>query len=129
VMGALAWWCWRYATVEDCGSYVSESRRGAPRFLRGAMLLGFAMMLLFSPHYPWYIVWLVPFFALTPNLPLLAYLMAFYYGFATELADPGPKMFLLNKLIYGFVALVILLQVTVLRRWPLRGLFGVEARG
>jgi alpha-1,6-mannosyltransferase len=93
------------------------------------MAFAFALMLLFSPHYPWYIVWLVPFFVLTPNLPLLAYVMAFYYGYATQLANPGPQMFLLNKLIYGFVAVVLVLQWTVLRRWPLRKMFGVEARG
>jgi hypothetical protein len=128
VMAGLVWWAWRYATVEDCAPHSSTmklSMNGAPRYLQGAMMLGFAMMLLFSPHYPWYIVWLVPFFALVPNLPLLAYLMAFYYGFATELADPGPKMFLLNELIYGFVAVMILLHVAVLRRWPLRKIFRV----
>ena len=32
-------------------------------FLRPAMALAFALMLLFSPHYAWYIIWLVPFFA------------------------------------------------------------------
>jgi alpha-1,6-mannosyltransferase len=124
VLGALTWWAWRYATVEDCAAPGAGRR---PKFMQAAMMLGFAMMLLFSPHYPWYIVWLVPFFVLTPNLTLLAYLMAFYYGYATQLATPGPQMFLLNKLIYGFVALVVLLEATVLRRWPLRRLFGVAA--
>ena len=99
---------------------------GAPRFVTAAMWMAFAMMLLFSPHYPWYIVWLVPLFALAPNLPLLAYLMAFFYLFTTELADPGPKMFLLNEILYGFVALVLVLQVTVLRRWPLRRILRME---
>jgi len=28
-------------------------------------------MFLFSPHYAWYIIWLVPFFTLMPNLPIL----------------------------------------------------------
>jgi hypothetical protein len=67
--------------------------------------LGFAMMLLFSPHYPWYIVWLIPFFALLPNLPLLTYLMMFFYMFTTALADgTAPKMFVLNEILYGAVA-------------------------
>jgi hypothetical protein len=88
----------------------------SPAYLRAAMMLAFAMMLLFSPHYAWYIVWLIPLFALTPSLPLLAYLMGFFYLFTTELADPGPKMFLLNKILYGGVAAVIVLH-WMERRW------------
>ncbi len=72
------------------------------------MMLGFAMMLLFSPHYPWYIVWLVPLLLLAPSLPLLAYVLGFFYLFTTQLADPGPKMFLLNEILYGGTALMML---------------------
>jgi hypothetical protein len=71
-------------------------------------------------------VWLVPFFVLVPNLPLLAYLMMFFYMFTTQLADgSAPKMFVLNEYLYGVVALAVLLQLTVLQRWPLRKIFGV----
>ena len=129
VLGGIAWWAWRYAAVERLGPhpFAMELRKdGAPKYVRAAMWMAFAMMLLFSPHYPWYIVWLVPFFALAPNLPLLAYLMAFFYLFTTELADPGPKMFLLNEILYGFVAVVMVLQWTVLRRWPLRRMLRME---
>ena len=132
VMGALSWWGWKVAAVErfvpdglGSSTHVSEARRGAPGFLKGCMMLGLAMMLLFSPHYPWYIVWLIPFFALMPNLTLLTYLMAFFYLFTTALADPGPKMFLLNKILYGAVLAAFLLEMTVLRRWPLRRLLHV----
>jgi hypothetical protein len=91
-----------------------------PAFLRAAMMLAFAMMLLFSPHYPWYIAWLVPFLVLVPNLPLLTYLVAFFYLFTTALAAPGPKMFLLNKILYGAVAVAFLLAL-LLRRWLASG--------
>ncbi len=79
-------------------------KTSTPAFLRAAMMLGFALMLLFSPHYPWYIVWLVPLLVLAPSLPLLAYVLGFFYLFTTQLADPGPKMFLLNEILYGGVA-------------------------
>jgi hypothetical protein len=129
VLGGIAWGAWRYAAVERLGPhpFAMELRKdGAPKYVRAAMWMAFAMMLLFSPHYPWYIVWLVPLFALAPNLPLLAYLMDFFYLFTTELADPGPKMFLLNEILYGFVAVVMVLQWTVLRRWPLRRILRME---
>jgi rSAM/selenodomain-associated transferase 1 len=111
VLGGLSVWAWRNAMVERVvtATHVSEARHGAPKFLRAAMMLGFAMMLLFSPHYPWYIVWLVPLLVLVPSLPLLAYVLGFFYLFTTQLADPGPKMFLLNEILYGGVVVAMLL--------------------
>jgi hypothetical protein len=90
------------------------------------MLMGLALMLLFSPHYPWYIVWLIPFFALLPNLTLLTYLMMFFYMFTTALADgEAGHMFVLNRILYGAVLGACLLELTVLRRWSLRRVFRV----
>ena len=59
-------------------------------------MMALALMLLFSPHYAWYIAWLVPLMALYPNWVTLAYVCAFFYGFTTQWADPGPKMFVLE---------------------------------
>ena len=115
VLGALSWWAWSHATTESFagGGRVAEN----PAVLRAAMALAFAMMLLFSPHYPWYITWLVPFLALVPNLPLLTYVVAFSYLFTTALAVPGPKMFLLNQIMYCIVAASLILYF-LLRRFP-----------
>jgi hypothetical protein len=91
---------------------------GAPTFLRVGMWMALALMLLFSPHYPWYIIWLIPFFALVPSPTPLMYLMMFFYMFTTALADgSAPKMFVLNRILYGAVAGAFLLEMTVLRRW------------
>lgn len=103
-----------------CGKSASRGEWG---FLRPAFALAAALMFLFSPHYAWYILWLVPFFTLLPNLPVLAYLLGFFYLYTTELADPGPKMFLANEILYAGVIAALLLQV-VFDRWPIpRGLF------
>ena len=84
------------------------------------MGLGFGMMLLFSPHYPWYVVWLIPFFVLAPNLPVLAYLMAFFYLFTTVLADGTVgRMFVLNEILYGVVVVAVVVQV--MWRWCASG--------
>jgi alpha-1,6-mannosyltransferase len=111
VLGGISFWAWHQASKET--THLSNDEGGSPAFLRAAMLLGFGMMLLFSPHYPWYIVWLIPLFTLVPNLPLLTYLMAFFYLFTTALADPGPKMFLLNKILYGTVAVSLILHLAM----------------
>jgi hypothetical protein len=78
-------------------------------------------MLLFSPHYPWYIAWLIPLMALYPNWVALMYVCVFFYGFTTQWAMPGPRMFLLNSWIYlatlcGFV-LQVVWQQWGLERW------------
>ena len=119
-MGAICVWAWRVAAVERfvISPVRMEPRAdGAPAFLVAGMLLAFAMMLLFSPHYPWYVLWLVPFFALAPNLPLLTYLMLLFYMLTTPLGDgTAPRMFVLNEIVYGAVAVVIVIDL-LQRRW------------
>ena len=115
VLGSISVWSWRYAsrpTLEN----------GNPVFVRACGWLALAMMLLFSPHYAWYIVWLIPLYTLVPALPLIVYVCAFFYGFTTALADPGPKMFLLNQYLYSVVLAGLLLHLVV-GRWlqPRRG--------
>jgi len=87
----LLWWTW------------NNSEKTDRSFLTCAFAIAFAFMLLYSPHYPWYVAWLIPFLALIPNLPVFTYLMGFFYLFTTSLAVPGPRMFLLNKWLYGAV--------------------------
>jgi alpha-1,6-mannosyltransferase len=107
VFGSLIHWSWRTA---------SQPGSAPDAFLKPAFGLALALMLLFSPHYPWYIAWLIPFFCLMPNLPALVYIGGFFYGYTTALADPGPKMFLLNEYLYAAVlsavAVTLLLTLT-----------------
>ena len=92
-------------------------------FLAPAFALAAALMFLFSPHYAWYIIWLVPFFTLMPNLPILTYLLGFFYLYTTALAVPGPKMFLANEILYAAVVAAFLIQLAM-KRWPVhRALF------
>ena len=86
-------------------------------FLRPAFAFAIALMLLFSPHYPWYIAWLIPFFTLLPTLPILVYLMAFFYLFTTRLADGSlTKMFILNEILYAAVAIAVILYIALRNR-------------
>jgi alpha-1,6-mannosyltransferase len=113
-------WCWRLSDSAD---------RSA--FLRPAAALGFTMMLLFSPHYPWYVLWLVPFVVLQPGFTMGVYLCIIFYGFTTMWAEPGARMYFLSKWMYGTVAAAGILQsiytrwlsrtVTLGRLWPVTG--------
>ena len=107
VLGGLTIWAWRTA-CQPC------SARDA--FLPPAFALAAALMLLFSPHYAWYIIWLLPFFALMPNLPMLAYLMGFFYLYTTAYANPGPGTFFLNKILYGSTLAAFAIWITA-RKW------------
>jgi hypothetical protein len=82
-------------------------------------------MFLFSPHYAWYILWLVPFFTLMPNLPILTYILGFFYLYTTALAEPGPKMFLANKILYASVLAAVILQL-IFKRLPIHRLLFVQ---
>lgn len=116
VLGSLTLWAWRHATTERLHSYRGYELP-TPAFLQASMMLALALMLLFSPHYAWYNLWLVPMMVVVPSLPLFTYVLGFFYGYTTWLADPGPKMFLLNERLYLAVIVAFVIQV-VLRRWP-----------
>lgn len=126
VFAGLTWWAWVSASPLP-GSLGSVGASGSTEallqphgelaFLPPAFALALALMLLFSPHYAWYIIWLLPFYAVLPNLPVLAYVMAFFYLYTTALGAPGPKMFLANKILYGLM-LVATLLFTMRRRVP-----------
>jgi hypothetical protein len=110
---------WAFAQPREPRSSPSPfSPTGDTAFLAPAFALAAALMFLFSPHYAWYIIWLVPFFTLMPNLPILTYLLGFFYLYTTALAEPGPKMFLANEILYAAVLAAFLIQLAM-NRWPL----------
>lgn len=108
VMGSLAVWAWRRG-----------NRSGAPAdaFLMPAMLLATATMLIFSPHYPWYVAWLVPFVVLLRSPTVMTYICALFYLCTTALAvGSGPRQFQLNEILYSAVLVAFIMEL-VLRRY------------
>jgi alpha-1,6-mannosyltransferase len=118
VFAVIIWWCRQAAWRQGSNKPAHFAPNADASFLPPAFALGAALMLLFSPHYAWYIIWLVPFFTLMPNLPILTYLLGFFYLYTTALAVPGPRMFLANKILYAAVLAAVILQL-VFYRWPL----------
>jgi hypothetical protein len=108
VFGVIVMWAWRYATNEGLGV---SARVQHPAFVQASMMLALALMVLFSPHYPWYIAWLIPLMTVFPNFVTLTYVCAFFYGFTTQWAMPGPKMFLLNSWIYFAVLCAFVVEI------------------
>ncbi len=108
VMGSLAWWSWRRA---------SSPIAPAGAFLAPALALATATMLLFSPHYPWYVAWLVPFFVLIESPTVFVYTLGLFYLCTTSIAvGSGPKQFLLNQILYSAVAVAFMIEMVVRRK-------------
>jgi len=72
------------------------------------LVLATALTLFFSPHYPWYFLWLLPFLTLRPWPPAFFLALAPTYLLTTKLGVPGEPMYRLNCFLYGgfFVLLV-----------------------
>jgi alpha-1,6-mannosyltransferase len=118
VFAGIMWWCWHTAGQQGSGKLNHFKLGGDAAFLPPAFALAVALMFLFSPHYAWYIIWLVPFLTLMPNLPVFTYILGFFYLYTTALAEPGPKMFLANEILYAAVFVAFLLQL-VFNHWPI----------
>lgn len=124
VFAVLLLWCWQTC----CNPAWPEADAVQTRFfclppdaafLVPAFAIALALMLLFSPHYPWYLAWLVPFLTLIPDVTVLAYVCGFFYLCTTAIAvGYGPQQFLLNEILYSGILIAFLLDLA-LRRWPI----------
>jgi len=104
---ALTIWAWRTCCRPD----------SAPAaFLPPAMSLALALMLLFSPHYPWYVAWLIPFLVLCPSLTVLTYVCGLFYLCTTALATgTGAPQYHLNELLYTAVLIAAAIEIVLYR--------------
>lgn len=94
LMGAVALWAWRR----------KDAHPMAP--VRFGFAIAALMMLLFSPHYPWYYLWLLPLLCVVPYVPMLYFTVASFYLYTTSLANPGPRMYYMFEWLYGTFALL-----------------------
>ncbi len=95
IIGVLSWWAYRRdVTPKAC--------------VASGLVLATALTLAFSPHYPWYFLWLLPFLTIRPWPPAFFLALAPMYLLTTRLGVPGEPMYRLNCFLYGgfFVLLV-----------------------
>jgi alpha-1,6-mannosyltransferase len=99
LLGLALWACFRGET---------ESEAGPPPAIRYCFAIAAAVMLLFSSHYPWYYLWLLPFVCVIPYVPMLYFTTACFYLYTTSLANPGPAMYYMFEWLYATTALLAL---------------------
>ena len=66
-----------------------------------SLVIATALNLCFSPHYPWYFLWLLPALTIYPWRPAFYLVCAATFLFSTQLGAPGEPTYLLNKALYG----------------------------
>ena len=94
-LAALAFWVWRRAGRDGFSA------------VQAGLVLACALNLCFSPHYPWYFLWLLPFVALWPWWPAFYMVLAPTYLLSTRLGVPGEGIYQMNVRLYGgFFALL-----------------------
>ena len=76
--------------------------------IRFSFALAAALMFLFSSHYPWYYLWLLPFLSVVPYVPMIYFVTACFYLYTTQLANPGPAMYYMFQWLYGTTAALTL---------------------
>jgi hypothetical protein len=92
----LAVWAWVRSEVSPLAA------------IRCCFVIAAVFMLLFSSHYPWYYLWLLPFLSLIPYVPMLYFTTACFYLYTTQLANPGPAMYYMFEWLYATTALLAL---------------------
>src|SRR3984957_10279101 len=84
------------------------SESAALTAIRCSFVLAAPLILLFSSHYPWYYLWLLPFVSVIPYVPMLYFVTACFYLYTTSLANPGPAMYYMFEWLYATTALLAL---------------------
>ncbi len=94
----------------------SFRRERTPQQMLGISLaLSMTVTILFSPHYPWYFLWIVPFAVMLRYIPAVVLTLSAVFWFSTNIAIPGPRMFRMNEYMYGIFFASVLVDLLV--RW------------
>ena len=95
--------------VVMAGICIWALRRGSQpyAFIFSALVIATMLNAFYSPHYPWYFLWLLPYLAIVPWRPAFYLVAASTYLFGTNLGAPGEPMYHLNILLYSGFAFML----------------------
>lgn len=103
VLSLLSLWLIRHQEQSEIG------------YLRSGLVIASVFMVLLSPHFSWYFVWLIPFLCFIPSVAVLYMTLASFVLYLTWLGDSSERVVMLKALIF-VPALILLLLMSWWRR-------------
>ncbi len=105
-------------------AWAFRSARTPMQAIRFALAIACVLTVLFSPHYVWYFLWLVPFAVLTGYLPIIVLTLAADYLYSITLRDLAPMNYWANSWLYSIFLAAIAVDLLVRRyRRPIANTF------
>jgi hypothetical protein len=83
-------------------------------YLKRSLVLGTAFMVLFAPHFPWYLAWLSLFLCFVPSIPVFYLTVASFVLYGTWIAAKPDSVFALKGVLY--IPWALLAAITFLNR-------------
>ncbi len=96
-------------------AWAFRSARRPLQAVRFALAIASVLTVLFSPHYVWYFLWLVPFATLAGYLPVIVLTLAASYLYSTVLTDLAPMNYPVNSQLYSIFLAAVAIDLLV--RW------------
>ncbi len=92
------------------------AKAGEARQLSWCLGLATALLVLVSPHYPWYFLWLLPLLCLVPRWPILILTAGSFILYAALENHSAGRELVFNSALYGSFLLAAVIQLWVHRR-------------
>jgi len=106
--------------------FVFRKQHGEGGFLIHAAVLASLCAVLFSPHYPWYFVWILPLMVFVPYVPMLNLSVAGFILYESRFQESPETLFRDNTLLYlPFLLLTAVHWLLRRRQSPSRGAAGI----
>jgi alpha-1,6-mannosyltransferase len=80
--------------------YVFKGEQGERDYLKRGLVLGTALMVLFSPHFSWYFAWLILFLCFVPSVPVFYVTISSFLLYLTWLGDAPDRVLKIKAIIY-----------------------------
>ncbi len=80
--------------------WLMRDRQSDDRYVRNSLIVASVFMVLLTPHFAWYFVWLIPFLCFTPSIAVLYLTFASFLLYLTWLGDSPDRVLVLKALIF-----------------------------
>jgi len=80
--------------------WLMRDRQSDDRYVRNSLIVASVFMVLLTPHFAWYFVWLIPFLCFTPSIAVFYLTFASFLLYLTWLGDSPDRVLVLKALMF-----------------------------